>query len=502
VARKPIAVIDIGSNSCRIVVLRASGGHLEILVDSRAPLRLERDLQADGALSPHALDRTAAVMRDFGAIARSAGAARTIAVATSAVREATNGEEVVETVRRASGLDLEVITGDEEARYAFLGSIHGLEADSGLVADVGGGSLELSRFSGRRLERAWTLPLGALRVSDRFLQDDPPAGSDLELLRAYAAGSLEQAGIPALGSKEVMVGTGGTIRNLAKLDHRSRSYPIRRLHGYVLPRKRIQELEEVMAGRRSTRRAAMAGLNKDRADSIVGGAVTLLVLMEAAGADQVIVSGQGLREGVAFHAIGEEPPPVAEVRASSLRAVASRFSTWDERRAARRAEIASGLLAAVEPDATGAARERIRHAATILDAGTSVDYYQRHRHAAQIVTEADLEGFSHRKLAMLAAVIRSAGDDGVSWREYRPLLSSDDRTPVARQATILAVADEIEHRLEPDAPATGLREDRRKTVVLWAPVFDPLKRESLARRFARVFGKRLEIRTDQGAPDA
>src|SRR5439155_3760364 len=126
--------------------------------------------------------------------------------------------------------------------------------------------------------------------------------------------SLTEAGVPPIASDERLVGTGGTIRNLAKIDRRARPYPIPRLHGYVLTMRRVHDLAALLRSRRLSRRRATPGLNADRADSIVGGAFVVLGTMEAIEASELIVSGQGLREGLAFEALGEDIRSADEVR--------------------------------------------------------------------------------------------------------------------------------------------------------------------------------------------
>jgi exopolyphosphatase / guanosine-5'-triphosphate,3'-diphosphate pyrophosphatase len=491
---RSLAVIDVGSNSGRVVVIRIGlRGHLEILANGRAPFRLARDLRVGNRIGPETVERTAAALRDFRAIAESAGAGTTIAVATSAVRESRNGDELLARIEAESGIRVRVISGDDEARYTFLGAVHGLPVEGGVVADLGGGSLELTRFRKRRAVRAWTLPLGSLRLSDRFLESDPPAGEEVEELVRHARATLEEAGLGALEPDERVVGTGGSIRNLAKIDQTSRRYPIPRLHGYVLSRKRVQELADLLASRRLSRRRLVPGLSRERADSIVGGTLALLSLMDHVKASELTVSGQGLREGVAYDAVSLPDTPIEEVRSASVLALASRFSTWDPDRAERRATIAGSLLGSLEPEASGNRRERLTHAATLLDIGRSVDYYRRYHHTADVITEADLDGFSHRKLALLSAVIRQAGDQGMSISRYRPLLGPDDRVQVARSATVLALADEIEHRLPPGHPGEMRCLVQGKRVVLEAPVHDPWRREALSARFRTAYGKRLQL---------
>jgi exopolyphosphatase / guanosine-5'-triphosphate,3'-diphosphate pyrophosphatase len=488
-----LAVIDIGSNSGRMVVIRVrAGGHLEMISDSRAPLRLSRDVQRLGHFSPLTLERTISVLRDFAALARGAGARRTLAVATEAVRASANADELIRRSKEGAGIDLGVISGEDEARYSFAGAVHGIDARSGLVIDLGGGSLEITRFRERAAERSWTLPLGSLRTSDRFLTSDPPTSKEVESVRKLTVTLLKEQGVGGLEGGEQLIGTGGTLRNLAKIDRASLAYPIPRIHGYVLERSRIKEIVDRLASKSISGRRRIGGLNRDRADSIVGGAIVASSLMKAVGAPDLVVSGQGLREGVALDAASFDVGAVEHVRRASIETLTSRFSGWDRDRADRRVELSSRLLDAIESGADEDARQRLARAAWMLDVGRSVDYYQRHGHAADIVVEADIAGFSHRDLAFLAAVIRAAGEDDVR-RQRGPLLTSEDREEIAREGLILLLADEIEQRMQSGGLDHVNCVATPNTVTLEAPIFDPWRQESLARRFRLVFGRKLVL---------
>ena len=494
--------MDVGSNSGRVVVLRVDRlGHLEVLADGRATLRLARDLGRSGDFSEETMQRTVEALRDFEAIARGAGVERIEAVATSAVREAGNGEEMVARIRGGSGLDVRIISGEEEARFSQLGAIRGLPVQDGVNLDVGGGSIELSRFTSRNPGRSVTLPLGALRMSDRFLSSDPPGRDEVGRLRQEVAQGLEEAELGPLEPGERLVGTGGTIRNLAKIDRRVQDYPVKLLHGYVLTRTRADQIVELLLGRRAARRRRTPGLNPDRADSIAGGAAVVQAVMHRLRADSILVSGQGLREGIALEAVGLGIASVEEVRATSVRSLAQRFSTWNEQRALDRARVAGVLFDALAPEMSARDRERLEHAAILMDVGRAIDYYRRFDHAANVVVESDLAGFSHRKLALLSAVIRQAGESGMRIRIYAPLATSADRGPVERLATILAIADEVEQRLPPGAEGAVRCEHRGKRVVLTAPLFDPYRVGVLGARFKKAFGKELLVEPS-GADDA
>ncbi|HXA29058.1 MAG TPA: Ppx/GppA phosphatase family protein [Candidatus Angelobacter sp.] len=496
----PLAVIDIGSNSGRVIVVRLSNrGHLEILSDARTSLRLIRDLNGGGRLSSAAVDRTVAALHDFLAVADSAGARRVVAVATAAVREASNGDDFIGRVEAATGVDIRVIDGDEEAHYAFTGAVHGLPVEAGLLVDVGGGSLEISHFRNRRALRGWTLPLGALRVTDRFLSSDPPKPGELTRLRDHVVTTLRAAGLPQLRSDESVVGTGGTIRNIAKVHRAAQTYPIPRLHGYELSRRGVREVADRVVSTPLRRRAAISGLSADRADSIVGGVLVVQTVLDEMRAAAMTVSGQGLREGIAFEELSAALPSTGAVRQASLIALASRFTTWDSDRARRRARMAAQLLDLLCPGAGDEMQETLDHAATILDAGRSVDYYNRWEHAADIVLSADLRGFSHHRIALLAAVILRAGRDRVSLRPYSTLLDAVDPRDIDRVALVLVLADEVERRMSPrDVRQAELLDLKRSTIVLGLPIPHDWQAVDVGGRFRRVFGRNLVVQPIAG----
>jgi exopolyphosphatase/guanosine-5'-triphosphate,3'-diphosphate pyrophosphatase len=488
-----LAVIDIGSNSGRVVVVEPTPeGHLGIVADARLPLRLARDVAQSGKLGAGAIERTLESFRDFLAVARGAGAARVVAVATAAVRVASDKRELVERIHRETGVEVDVIDGGEEASYAFLGAISGLPAEHGFLLDVGGGSTEISRFRDRVLTRSWTLSLGALALSDRFLASDPAAEIEMDQLREHVGKSLRREDLPPLEPDEVLIGTGGTVRNLARIDERRHRYPVPHLHGYVLSKDRLGEELMLLAGRRRSKRRTTPGLNADRADSIVGGAVVVEQIMRALGATEVMISGQGLREGLALSVLGCCADPARVKRRASVDALCARFASWNPERADRRRECVRILLGALAPDAATEACEMIEHASFALDVGRSIDYYERHQHAASVVLASDLAGFSHAQLAFVAAVMRQAAGERTS-KAYRPVLDREQREAVSRAGAVLTLADEVERRTPPGESIALQCSIRGRDAVVYAPVLSAWRPRQFADRFLAAFHLRLVV---------
>jgi exopolyphosphatase/guanosine-5'-triphosphate,3'-diphosphate pyrophosphatase len=490
----PLAVIDIGSNSGRVLVARLDdGGHLDVVETEGTPLRLVHELAETAVLGESVVQRTLEVLRGFQTIARGAGAEEVCAVATSAVREASNGEAFVERLRCETGIDIEIINGELEARYGFVGAVYGIPADDGILIDIGGGSVQLASFRQRSLQRSWSLPLGALRLSDRFLLSDPPTGAELKRLEDYVRRSLKDAQTPRVGSSEVVVGTGGTLRNLAKLDRARRDYPIPRLHGYVLGRRELTETAKSLAQMAASQRSQLPGLNTSRFDSIVGGAYVAQVALEVLGGSGIIVSGHGLREGVVLSRAWHTLPPASAVRGASVVALAERFASYDSRVAAQRADSAEALRRALDPGVDAELVESLRFAALLLDVGRSVDFYRRHEHTVEIVRAADLAGFSHRAIALIGATVRLADKSSGGLKSWAPLLTPADQASLTRLGAILALADAVARQAPPEAtssPHVSRTADALRIQADWLQSW-PL--QSAARRVQQVFAVAVRV---------
>jgi len=490
---KTLAVIDIGSNTSRVSVFRMNGdGHYETVADSRAALQLLRGLSANGRAEAAATSALMAALSDFRSVARGAGAERIVALATYSVRGFARAQELVQRIEAEIGIQVEVIDGGREAELGFLGAIYGSDAEDGMHLDLGGGSLELTHFRKRLPLRSWSLPLGALLLNDRFLVDDPPSKSQIDALQGHVRKELRGEGVRPLKGRERLIATGGTVRNLAKLDRNEHRYPLPQSHGYTLSRRRIKDLGRRLAPLRREDLAGVRGLNPDRKDSIVAGALALYAILRVLEAEEAQVSGQGLREGYALSTCLRQLPPARSVRRVAVEALAHRFATWDLRAAQRRGALAAALQAILDREASQEMQEALLHAAWIVDIGKSIDYVDRFHHAASVLMTTDLAGFSHRQIALLAATVEAADKRKPDWRSYRPLLSNADDPPLEKTGLLLALADEIEKRLPPDSGIPMAFHDVHRAhigVDLPAPYGGRLA--TLAERFSQVFGWEL-----------
>ena len=491
-AAAPLAVIDVGSNSVRLLIARPlPGGHLDILDDARATLRLARVVDAHGRIPPDVLDQTLAAIGDFVRLAERAGAASVHAVGTAALRDAANADDLADGLRARWGVTLEVLSGDAEVRLASIGAIFGLPVTDGLLLDLGGGSLLLARIEHRAPVATWTFPLGTLRLTDRFLPDDPPGEEAMTALRRHVRRELRAAGVPRLGKGETLVGSGGTVRNLANVSRRRQRSPISRLHGHAIALRRLHRLTRLLSRMPLDDRRRLRGLNVDRAGIIAAGALAVDAVAAHTRADAVLVAGQGLREGVARAQFLSELPPPAEVRRGSVEVFARRFGDAETDAARHRARLAVRILDALDPGAGDELRETVEYAAMLYNAGAQVDFYRRAGAGTAILLDANLAGFSQPRIARVAAAARLARRPTWEARSLRPLLTSDDEETVQRAGAVVAVAEELRRRADPKrVRASVKRGDLRVTLpgkTTWTP-------DGLADRLQDTFGVGLRVR--------
>jgi exopolyphosphatase/guanosine-5'-triphosphate,3'-diphosphate pyrophosphatase len=404
-----VAVIDMGSNSWRLVVFGYEPGtHWWSLVDEiREAVRIGAGLAEEGVLRPDRMDRALHTAAVFSAFCQATGVTQVVAVATSAVRDASNGAELLAEIERSTGLRARVISGEEEARYGWLAIANSTTIDDGFGIDIGGGSIQGLRIVGRRLADAKSLPLGAVRVSERFLPGQKASADQVKALRAHVAEEL--AGLGWWGGGGRMVGIGGTIRNLAAAAMKRLDIPDIDVQGFQLTRDALEQLIDELAGRPASKRGQLKGIKYDRADVILGGALVLATAMDEGGFGSIEVTEAGLREGVFFERLLGEGKLFEDVRAQSVRNLAHRFEhhaehdlhVWALSRA-----MFDGLAAAGLHDLGAEERELLWAACLLHDIGVAVNYDDHHRHSHYLTLNAGLPGFDSRELILVGLVAR------------------------------------------------------------------------------------------------
>ena len=483
-----VAVIDVGSNSTRMEVLQLTSDYdLRVMSEVKALLRLASRKSKDGRLLPSAVSDLCRLISDFATVARASDVETIRAVATSAMRDAINVDEVIQRVKLETGIDLDVISGEREAEFGFLGAVFSLPAHDGVLFDIGGGSVEFSYFENRSLQNVYTLDLGALRLSNAYLNNGLPEREAVSALRRHVKSALRDSGMPPMVDDGKLIGAGGTIRNLTKIDRGVKKHSFGRLHGSVV---RYGTLKKIVNGLRGLDRENLMqvpGLNPERTDSIVGGAIVASEIAKFFDKKPIIVSGRGIREGLAMSGVIKELPSIEEVRRRSIYALGARFDTWDRLRADRRAGIARKMVALLSDHLNSEIAALVPHVARLVDTGRSVNYYDRYAHASNIIEQGELGGFSHRDIGLMSAALRFSDGNSSSMSRYRPELKKTDRTHVRRAASVLRISDEMERRLGAKRYSQIVMDADEDRFEVRAPELNAWNPGRFSTRFKRAF---------------
>lgn len=469
-----LAVIDLGSNSFRLVVFEAHSGAAsrERRLSSfwRAddpepplgawwkrtdeiyePVRILAGGGKTGELTEQGLDRALATIDVFAQFCAASGLPpeEIEAVATSAIRDAPNGEVVLASARDELGLMIRVLSPEEEARYGYLAAINSTDLESGAVLDLGGGSLQLIEVEARAAATLASWPLGAVRMTERFLPSDEPAGAKaIAKLRAHVAGKLESASWLGDGGPRI-VGIGGTVRNLAAAVQRAEGTAEFGVQGFKIKRGQLDDLIERLAEIDPADRGFVAGIKPARADIILAGAIVVAEVLEAGGFKAIEVTEAGLREGIFFERLLAEraEPLFDDVRRASVLNLAAQY---DPHAAHTRhvAALALGLFDQLAEaglhEGDGDERELLTAACLLHDIGVAVDYDDHHKHSRYLVLNAGLPGFTPREVGLIGQIIRYHRKGMPSLGPFAGLMKEGDAELLDRCAVLLRLAEDLE----------------------------------------------------------
>lgn len=482
----PVAIVDIGSNSVRLVIYKSFSRTPAVVHNEKAICAIGRNMVTTGELHDEGIVLALEALGRFRMLADAHQAELRDAVATAAARDASNGQAFVRKAEAVWGGPIRILSGEEEARLAAEGVVAGIPAADGLVADLGGGSLDMVTVKAGKTGAATTLPFGPLRLMD-------VAGGDADKARDVVDDGLDV--LDGLGPLEgrSLYAVGGVWRSFARVDIEETGYPLHVLHNYEIPRSRALKLCKVVSqlSRKSLDR--MKIVSRRRAEALPYGAVVLERLLLATGLKDVVISAYGVREGLLY----EQLP--AEERARDPLIAFAAAANQRLSRAPAHADEMFEWLSPVFPDEDAALR-RVRHAVCLFsDVGWRRHPDDRALGAFNQVLTAPFTGATHRARALIASAIyhRYSGDEDFP-REMalRRLLSEEDgelalRTGLAARfafALSSSAVGELRHYKLRMTPTRVLLEvSRRREMIAGEPVQKRLG------ALAAVLGRKGEI---------
>ena len=466
--QRRIAAIDIGTNSFHLLVeaVDTKLRTFRIIQAENATTRLgERDHET-GELTEAAMQRGLETLRQFRDLAASHRVEQIVTAATSAVREAPNGRDFLQTILDDLGMEVDLVSGPEEARLIYLGVLSGMPFGDRphLLLDIGGGSTELILADGRDARALTSTRVGAVRLQRDFVRDDPMPPQRRSFLQAFIQGSLEPAVDKVRrrikpGETPVLVATSGTAMAIGSLAASEEERPPRKLHGYRVTRQSLNQVVDRLITMTPAQRRELAPINDRRAEIIVPGALILQTTMKMLGVEEFVLSERALREGLIVDwmlrqgLLEDRFSFQSSIRQRTVLHQVQRFAV-NQSRAERVASHALSLYDAtrgVMHDDSGEGRELLWAAAMLHTCGQHINISAYHKHTWYLIRHGELLGYSEAEHLMVAAIARYHRRSLPKKRHesWQLVATRDNRRCVHQMALLLRLAAALDRRPEP-----------------------------------------------------
>ena len=502
------AVIDLGSNSWRLVIFTyAEGAWFKRTDELYETVRIGAGLSATGLLSEEAMARGIETLGVFERFCRAhqLQPEDVHVVATSAIREADNGEQFLAQARRTTGLEIETLSARDEAYFGYVAAVNTTTLSDGVVLDIGGGSMQLIGVRDRQAGEIGSFRLGAVVMTEQFLPGDGPARKkELARLRAHVRETLEPlAWLGSSGSR--LVGLGGAVRNLAAAAQSRIDEPIDLgVQGFVIEPAVLSELVNTLAALPSAERGSLPGIKPGRGDIILAAAVVLETVLELGGFDGIEATEAGLRDGVflARTMLDENEPLLDDVRRAAVCNMTVQYESdipHVEHVARLSLQMFDSLVDQELFAPSNGERELLWAASMLHDVGMTISYDDHHKHSRYLIESAELPGFDPRERALIAQISRYHRKGVPKLGVIEPLTRTGDDRLLDRCSVILRLAEHLERGRDQAVSEAHLRANGHGVDLHLEATGDltlqhwSVERYGDGEAFERVFRRRLVI---------
>ncbi|MEW9123879.1 MAG: exopolyphosphatase [Thermotaleaceae bacterium] len=449
---RKIAIIDLGSNSVRMIIMKIFGdGSYKMIDQAKEMVRLSEDMGEEMTLKPLAIKRTLYTLKLFKKLIEAHEVDAVFTLATAAVRNAVNQQIFLDKIQLETGFNFRVISGEEEAYLDYMGVMNTIRIKDCIIVDIGGGSTELVWVEDRRIKEAISLPFGAVTLTEKFLGKTIYSPEAIKKLETYVTKQYQDISWLKEVSGLPIVGLGGSIRTLAKIDKRKIGFPLESLHNYQMQYHEVLYAYELVTKINHEERKDIPGVEKERADIIAGGLVPIKALIDYLHADKIIISGNGLREGVFYKYYLEEHQHKDEILEDVLHhSVENILKNYDMnlKHCSHVTKLALSIFDQLQSLHGMGEEERnlLFVGGQIHDIGVYVDYYNHHKHGFYLTLNSRLNGLRNRELVMCAFIVAMHRNEEfkVDWKNYNMLIDKNDYEIIKRLSVFLRIAEKLD----------------------------------------------------------
>ncbi|MDR3216983.1 MAG: Ppx/GppA family phosphatase [Clostridiaceae bacterium] len=501
-----IAIIDLGSNSARLVLVNImEGGYFVVFDELKETVRLGQDMELDGFLKPPRIAQTIKTLKMFKRLCDANGISKIFAYATSAVRRAKNQKSFLDEVAANCGIKIKVLTKEEQATLVYQGAINSLDVPKGFIMDIGGGSTQFIYYNRRNLINYETLPFGSITLTDLFKNDSDDPTVRAEKIEAFITENLQKISwLPQVEPDTQFVGVGGTFRNLGRISKMYRRYPFDMSHNYVVPEDEFKTgIYDTIKTYDLDKTMKIKGLSSGRADIFPSALAAINSVFNYMKFDKVIISGCGLREGAMFrYAVPTTvEKPLSDVLGHSIMTLMNYFDI-NVQHAEHVYYLSMQLYKQLKVlhKLPRACVKVLRVASLLHDSGMRIKYYDHQYHSSYIILNSNLYGISHKDLVMAAFVAaghRKASFSSGDLLRYREMFTPEDIDAIKKLSVILRIAESFDRSM--CGLITGLNCDvLGDSVIMKTETEGDCSLEikdalTCASDFRRSYGKNLEI---------
>jgi exopolyphosphatase / guanosine-5'-triphosphate,3'-diphosphate pyrophosphatase len=505
---KRMGIIDIGSNSVRLVIYEITGVDAYRVIDeSKEAARLSGKIDQDGRMSQADIMSIVKTLNHFKMLCEANKTSYIRAVATAAIRNAANSRQIVDALKEHTGIEVEILSGEEEARFGFLGMSNTIDMKDGLVIDIGGGSTEVSLFLGRTLIHSVSFPFGSVNTTKKYTKDGVVDQESANRIRQMVLASLQKEPWIKGHKGLALIGLGGTIRSVCKLDQRAKKYSLSLTHKYRMEGAAVDQLLSLLGPMPLEKRKKIDGMTGNRADIIVPGMIILQTVYEYTGASHYIVSGTGLRDGLFFDSLNPGNAQLNDVLEHSVRNLLALHPSISLQHVEQVNRLALKLFDDLQDVHHLSVRSRsYLHVASLLyRIGVTVFYYDYPKHTFYLIAHSRLYGLTHREILICAMIASYKNKNRVRqiYLEHRDILTESDCSLVIRLGTLLQLAVGLDRsETQPIRKLTALSNNSEIRLHLecsHSPLIEFKEISTLAKDFKKVWGLALQLPEDLSA---
>lgn len=447
-----IAVIDLGSNSARLVIADVMpSGHFNVVDELKETVRLGQDMERDGFLKPARVAQAVKTLKMFRKLCDSMKVDKVYPIATNAVRRAKNQKSFLEEINSVCGFKFKVLTEEEEAMHVYQGVVNSLDVPKGVIMDVSGSSTQLIHYNRRNVLNRENLPFGTITLSDLFNDPNISAQQQACNIEAFVKEQFNRIGwLKELEPDVQFIGVGGTFRNLAKISRILRRYPMDMIHNFNLSKTDFEAVYEKVTSRDADKRTKIRGLSVERADIFVSALACVKGFFACTEFENLVISGSGIREGIMFnHAVPTTvEKPITDVMGHSLMTKMLCYNVNIQH-----AEHVCNLSIQLYKQLRVLHKlprqyvKVLRIASLLHDSGMGIKFYDKNKHSFYFILNSNLYGVSHRELLLAAFVARHQPYDEFNlaeWNRYKDIVREEDLIAVMKLSVILRIAESLD----------------------------------------------------------